>query len=174
MKSIVKLALAFALGILVTVTVILPEFQTSDKPEESDQTSNIQAEIEEAVDAAVMEAFASVKKIAEQPAVQTVQETEPAKVPVTPEPEVPVQEAEAASDLETEREPTPAPTTQPVPTTQLKPAEPECFYEDGKKYAYINGIKSHITDEPSVQLDYYDWENDPAGQIPGCVETVKM
>jgi len=175
MKSLVKLALAFVLGIFVTMTFVLPKFQTTPAPAEPAPTPDIQAEIQKAVETAVTEAIALT-------AVKTEQEIETPEMAETAEPEEPAQEAET----EPKPTPTPEPAAKPTEeTAQAKPqttspsqatpapepkkaAEPEYFYENGKKYAYINGIKSHIADEAdSVQLGSYDWENDPAGQIKG-------
>ena len=164
MKNLVKLTLTFVLGIIVTTTVIVPKFSVTPAPAEALSTPEIQAEIKEA---AVTEPILLAAAKAEPAEVQTTKEPETFKVEEIPEPEEPLQEAEP------EPTPTPKPTAEPVKTAtssppQVKKAEPEYFYEDGKKYAYINGIKSHITDEPdSVQIDFYDWENDPAGQIRG-------
>ena len=109
----------------------------------------------------------------EDAAVPVTLESVSTAVEETPEPEETLPEAEP--------DPTPAPelTTAPAseppkaavtPTPKAKAAEPEYFYEDGKRYAYVNGIKTYIApdNEPAVnQVEFYDWENDPAGQIRG-------
>jgi outer membrane biosynthesis protein TonB len=163
MKTLVKLTLAFVLGIIITATVIVPRFNgtPSDTPE-------IQAEIKES---AATEALAIAEMKAKPAEIQAEQEPETTAVEEIPEP----------TETFRKTEPEPTPTIEPVtesekatsppqttPAPQKKQTEPEYFYEDGKKYAYINGIKSLIADDPdSVQIDYYDWENDPAGQIRG-------
>ena len=160
MKSIVKLALAFVLGILVT-TAIIPQFKAKSDPA---PTPEIQAKIEET---AVTGTLALAEMKAEP--VQAIQESEPVEVEEITEPEevLQVAETEPASVSEPVREPEIKQTASPPQVTK---AEPEYFYEDGKKYAYINGLKTYIApdDEPAVnQIEFYDWENDPAGQIKG-------
>lgn len=162
MKNLIKLALAFALGILVTMFVIIPMFQT---PAEPAPTPDIQAEIKDAVDAAVKEALESTALEVEP--LNTPATPEPAEVEESPEPEVIVQEAAATPEPTTTAEPK---KTQPASSPQVKktePAEPEYFYEDGKKYAIINGFKSLISDEPDGQIETYDWENDPLSEVKG-------
>ena len=184
MKNFVKLAAAFTLGIIVTIAVIFPKLHTKPEPIEPPQTTDIQAEIRQAVDAAVREALAEVKEPtpiqAELPAEQK-QDIEPTEVKQTLETaepeeseqaEVTVKEPEPTKTPEPVKEepkvqPTSSPQVTATPTPQVKKAEPEYFYEDGKKYTYINGFKCLITDEPDVQLDYYDWENDPNKDIKG-------
>ena len=163
MKNLVKLALAFTLGIVVTVTVILPTFKATPEPAEAAPTPDVQAELKELINAAVMEALSSPTADAEPAAVQLEQEEKPEPV------EEAEQEAEAPPEPEPTPNPTPAPTVQPTPIPKPKAPEPEYFYEDGNKYAIINGHKTYIAgdDEPATQSETYDWENDPMKDIPG-------
>jgi len=157
-----KVIISFLLGIIVTAVIILPKSNQNElaaTPEPAPITVTAQTtpepfktlEYEESAEAP------KVEEIAAEQAVEVKEEE--TTVEVTPEP-TPSPEPKK---VEVKAETTPKQTSSP----QVKKTEPEYFYEDGKKYAYINGFKSLITDEPDVQIDSYDWENDPAGQITG-------
>ncbi|MCL2078762.1 MAG: hypothetical protein FWH17_02840 [Oscillospiraceae bacterium] len=170
MKNLVKLTLAFTLGLIVALSLLDLKWSEQPAVAEPAPAQNIQAEIKEAADLAVAQALEAVvlKVDAAEIPVLPVALIVKAEETENPAPDVTddfTPEEATASDPS----PTPLPVTEaPAPAPQAKTAEPEFFYEDGKKYAYINGIKSHIADEPdSVQLDFYDWESDPAGQIGG-------
>jgi len=158
MKNFIKLALAFALGIFVTIAVI-KMFLSEPAPVEPFPDIDIQAEIKEAVDAALLIKGEPVET-------ETIQEPEiEADVTTTTETSEPEETAE-----EIKPEPAPVVTTTPEPktepkvivttsqATQAKPTEPEYFYEDGEKYAIINGFKSHIVeDKPgATEIESYD------------------
>ena len=169
MKSIVRLALAFALGIFVTVTVIIPKLGANPEPAETAQTPEIQAEVMAAVTETIeaVPLKAEIAEVQEEPEVIVIADvSEPKEIAKVIEPE-------PASTPEPAKEPVKAQQSSPPQPTfgpQTKKAEPEYFYEDGKKYAYINGHKTYIAgdDEPAVnQIEAYDWENDPIGQIKG-------
>ena len=161
MKQFVKLALPFALGVIVTLIVVIPQWGGAT-PEPADTTPpiDIQAAIKDAVDAAVMEVLAS----------PTV-EAEYLSAEIEPEPAEDEEEPEQEAEETPEPEPTPAPTpkVQPSPSPKPQTSEPEYFYEDGNKYAIINGHKTYIAgdDEPAASSETYDWENDPLKDVPG-------
>jgi outer membrane biosynthesis protein TonB len=192
MKNIIKLAVAFAFGVLVTV-VLYPVISPAPAP--TDNT----AEIKALVDAAVRDALAGAATDIDSAAVAAVREpavtgdnsdtpqdaetgqtadvsavsaggTEPTPVPPpepTPQP-TPAPTAQPTPVPTTQPTPAPTPEPTPAPTPQIVRQEPEreYFYEDGKKYAYVEGFKTLFEENPdSVQEDYYYW--DPDNSIPG-------
>ena len=163
MKNLAKFALVFVLGIAAAMAVLIPNWEAAPAPGESAPAMAVQAEVPEAVALAALIADAPevlpVPADAPEDAPEPIAEPEPAELD---EPEEPAQEDAVP-------EPTPAPVVvTPAPTAPVKAAEPEYFYEDGKRYTYVNGFKSYVPDGgDAVQVDFYDWENDPAGQIQG-------
>jgi outer membrane biosynthesis protein TonB len=172
MKRFVRLFVPFALGVIVTLVVVLPEWGTKPVAAQPTPEIDIQAEIKAAVDAAVQEALDNAAMMAQPLEAPAEQDPEPVEVVQPSEPDEP---AQGTADEPTEAPaptPMPEPVVTPRPAPAPKPSPPalEYFYEDGKKYAIINGHKTLIADddEPSVtQEDFYDWENDPDKHLPG-------
>jgi hypothetical protein len=171
MKTLIKLTLAFVLGITVTAAVVIPKLSEPEQPTEVPTTADIQTQISEAVDAAVAQALAentakSEPQPTETPEVQAEQTVtalaKTLEIAETPEPKV-----QATS--------TPSPQVTKPQTASVYPKE---WIENGQKYAYLtayaeeHGIKTEIHDYSegetnAVQEDYYDWESDPLKDVPG-------
>lgn len=174
MKNTIKLAAAFVFGVVLTLAVtflfILPSLQIA--PADSAPPSEQQAD---ALAAAGIDEDGGAVPPAEPSATEPVigaitappnpsPDPTPEPAPsITPEPSLvptPIPEPSPA--------PTPTPSAAVQPPPAPKPSEPEYFYDEGGKYVYINGFKSYVTDEPgSIQVDEYDWENDPLKDVPG-------
>jgi hypothetical protein len=185
MKTLIKLTLAFVLGITVTAAVVIPKLSEPEQPTEVPNTADIHTQISEAVDAAVTQALAENTAKAE-PTQTKFDEPQPM---ATPE----VQAEQTVTVLAKTLEPIeiPEPTATPEPTAQetsapspqvTKPQTasvyPKEWIENGQKYAYLtayaeeHGIKTEIHDYSegetnAIQEDYYDWESDPLKDVPG-------
>jgi MarR-like DNA-binding transcriptional regulator SgrR of sgrS sRNA len=182
MKTLIKLTLAFVLGITVTAAVVIPKL-SEPEPTEVPTTADIQTQISEAVDAAVAQALAESETEAEpQPTATTEVQAEQTVTTLA-------KTLETAETLEPTSTPevkaTPEPTAQAIsaPSPQVtKPQTasvyPKEWIENGQKYAYLtayaeeHGIKTEIHDYSegetnAVQEDYYDWESDPLKDVPG-------
>jgi len=163
-----------------TVDVAVTEAIANAGMTEVETTSAIMEETVQEIETMnepITETIQEVSSTVETTKETTVVTTESTTIETTEKPTVTITENTTAETTITTTvapttEPT-QPTTKPIqPTTvaKPKPSEPEYFYEDGKKYTYINGFKTYVApdDEPNVnQLGTYDWENDPAGKIPG-------
>jgi hypothetical protein len=173
MKSLVKLAGAFALGIIITVTVIVPKL--TPKSAETPSAPDIQSENVQMADTAVKAAPTETALV--EVSTESVVETEAVLTP------------ESTASTTPELAATSKPTPEPVETEtakveissspQVKQAEsayPKYFYENGQKYAYLDefheqqGMKMFVADEGEPNVDagkVYDWVNDEAGKIKG-------
>jgi cytoskeletal protein RodZ len=175
MKTLLSLTLAFALGIIVTVTVIIPKLSGQD---ENPAQTEIQTVINEAVSATATDALAK-RETAEpteipQEANQTAATTKTLGTAA---------EMEAAVEVKEEPKPTEKPEPAAKPETKQVSAPPvqadqypKEFYIDGQKYAYLTayagrtGQKTLIADEDepnATQIEFFDWENSEGRDIPG-------
>jgi outer membrane biosynthesis protein TonB len=197
MKTLIKLTLAFVLGITVTAAVVIPKL-SEPEPTKVPVTADIQAQISEAVDAAVTQALAEsdlkaeptqtkfyepqLTEATEVQAEQTVTALAKTLLPVrqagepaeTPKPTA-TPEVKATPEPKVQATSTPSPQVIKPQTANVYPKE---WIENGQKYAYLtayaeeHGIKTEIHDYSegetnAVQEDYYDWESDPLKDVPG-------
>jgi outer membrane biosynthesis protein TonB len=173
MKTIIGLAI----GIVLTAAVIIPVSNAGTEARLEARKAQIELEQTQAeLEALKAEQTAAItaepQEVKGVPAEKPEKQAEPVAIPLavetTPEP------AKAA-----EVKATPEPKAETAPKAeQAKTASvyPKFFFENGQKYAYLTayaeeaGIKTFIADEDepnATQLEFYDWENDPKGKIPG-------
>jgi hypothetical protein len=164
MKSLIKLAGAFALGIIITVTVIVPKL--TPKSAETPPAPDIQSEIAQMADT-------SVETTTHEPQVTEQETSAVASAPQKTE-SIEIVASTEIKAVKTEPTTTPEPAKVGIkaepkqPTSpQVTPAQSKTWWENGKQYTMINGHKAEISPEGNNQLSYYDWENDPLKDVPG-------
>jgi len=169
MKSLVKLAGAFALGIIITVTVIVPKL--TPKSAETPSAPDIQSENVQMADTSV-ETTTHEPQVTEQEtsavasAPQKTESIETESIEIVAPTEIKAVKAEPTTTPEPAKVGIKAEPKQPT-SPQVTPAQSKTWWENGKQYTMINGHKAEISPEGNNQLSYYDWENDPLKDVPG-------
>jgi hypothetical protein len=165
-----KIIIGAAIGIVLASAVIVPISNARTQAELEAQRNQIALEQAQTEIEALKAAGAAEKQ--EETPVETAKPQEAAKVEGT------AQGSEALV-AETAPEPIAIPSSPAQPTqTETATEYPKEWVENGQKYAYLTayaeemGMKTLIYDyaegeSNAVQEDYYDWENDPNGKIPG-------